>query len=77
VEEGGRFTDNLNPDSLRTLTDCYFEPALAETGEGEQYQFEREGYFILDSREAAREELVFNRIITLRDSWVKIDKAGG
>ncbi|MCM8856358.1 MAG: glutamine--tRNA ligase/YqeY domain fusion protein [Candidatus Thiodiazotropha sp.] len=77
VEEGGRFTDNLNPDSLRTLTDCYFEPALAEAGEGEQYQFEREGYFILDSREAAREELVFNRIITLRDSWVKIDKAGG
>ncbi|MCU7874103.1 MAG: glutamine--tRNA ligase/YqeY domain fusion protein [Candidatus Thiodiazotropha sp. (ex Lucinoma borealis)] len=77
VEEGGRFTDNLNPDSLRTLTDCYFEPALAEAGEGEQYQFEREGYFILDSREAAREELVFNRIITLRDSWAKIDKAGG
>ncbi|MEL0586463.1 MAG: glutamine--tRNA ligase/YqeY domain fusion protein [Candidatus Thiodiazotropha sp. (ex. Lucinoma kazani)] len=77
VEEGGRFTDNLNPDSLRTLTDCYFEPALAEAGEGEQYQFEREGYFILDSREAAREELVFNRIITLRDSWAKIDKVGG
>ncbi|MCU7867631.1 MAG: glutamine--tRNA ligase/YqeY domain fusion protein [Candidatus Thiodiazotropha sp. (ex Lucinoma borealis)] len=77
VEEGGRFTDNLNPDSLRTLTDCYFEPALAGAGEGDQYQFEREGYFILDSREAAREELVFNRIITLRDSWAKIDKAGG
>ncbi|MCU7850493.1 MAG: glutamine--tRNA ligase/YqeY domain fusion protein [Candidatus Thiodiazotropha sp. (ex Lucinoma kastoroae)] len=77
VEEGGRFTDNLNPDSLRTLTDCYFEPALAEAGVGEQYQFEREGYFILDSREAAREELLFNRIITLRDSWMKIDKAGG
>ncbi|MCU7816539.1 MAG: glutamine--tRNA ligase/YqeY domain fusion protein [Candidatus Thiodiazotropha sp. (ex Rostrolucina anterorostrata)] len=77
VEEGGRFTDNLNPDSLRTLTDCYFEPALAEAGVGEQYQFEREGYFILDSREAAREELLFNRIITLRDSWMKIDEAGG
>ncbi|MCU7877752.1 MAG: glutamine--tRNA ligase/YqeY domain fusion protein [Candidatus Thiodiazotropha sp. (ex Lucinoma borealis)] len=77
VEEGGRFTDNLNPDSLRTLTDCYFEPALAGAGEGDQYQFEREGYFILDSREAAREELVFNRIITMRDSWAKIDKAGG
>ncbi|MCU7891876.1 MAG: glutamine--tRNA ligase/YqeY domain fusion protein [Candidatus Thiodiazotropha sp. (ex Ustalcina ferruginea)] len=77
VEEGGRFTDNLNPDSLRTLTDCYFEPALAEAGVGEQYQFEREGYFILDSRQAAREALVFNRIITLRDSWAKIDKAGG
>ncbi|MET0071489.1 MAG: glutamine--tRNA ligase/YqeY domain fusion protein [Candidatus Thiodiazotropha sp.] len=77
VEEGGHFTDNLNPDSLRTLTDCYFEPALASAGVGEQYQFEREGYFILDSREAAREEPVFNRIITLRDSWAKIDKPGG
>ncbi|MCU7880376.1 MAG: glutamine--tRNA ligase/YqeY domain fusion protein [Candidatus Thiodiazotropha sp. (ex Lucinoma aequizonata)] len=76
VEEGGRFTDNLNPDSLQTLTDCYFEPSLAEAGVGEQYQFEREGYFILDSCEAAREELVFNRIITLRDSWAKINKAG-
>jgi glutaminyl-tRNA synthetase len=77
VEEGGRFTDNLNPDSLRTLTDCYFEPALGGATEGEQYQFEREGYFILDSREAAREKPVFNRIITLRDSWAKIDKPGG
>ncbi|MBW9264881.1 MAG: glutamine--tRNA ligase/YqeY domain fusion protein [Candidatus Thiodiazotropha sp. (ex. Lucinisca nassula)] len=77
VDEGGRFTDNLNPDSLRTLTDCYFEPALGSAIAGEQYQFEREGYFILDSREAAREEPVFNRIITLRDSWAKIDKPGG
>ncbi|WP_369159138.1 glutamine--tRNA ligase/YqeY domain fusion protein [Candidatus Thiodiazotropha sp. LNASS1] len=76
VDEGGRFTDNLNPDSLRTLTDCYFEPALGSAIAGEQYQFEREGYFILDSREAAREEPVFNRIITLRDSWAKIDKPG-
>jgi glutaminyl-tRNA synthetase len=77
VEEGGHFTDNLNPDALRTLTDCYFEPALASSKAGEQYQFEREGYFIRDSREAAREEPVFNRIITLRDSWAKIDKPGG
>ncbi|PVV07356.1 MAG: glutamine--tRNA ligase [gamma proteobacterium symbiont of Ctena orbiculata] len=77
VEEGGSFTDNLNPDSLRTLTDCYFEPALGSAAAGEQYQFEREGYFILDSREASREEPVFNRIITLRDSWAKIDKPGG
>jgi glutaminyl-tRNA synthetase len=77
IEEGGHFTDNINPDSLRTLTDCYFEPALVSVKAGEPYQFEREGYFILDSREAAREEPVFNRIITLRDSWAKIDKSGG
>ncbi|MES9924765.1 MAG: glutamine--tRNA ligase/YqeY domain fusion protein [Candidatus Thiodiazotropha endolucinida] len=77
VDKDGRFTDNLNPDSLRTLTDCYFEPALGSAVAGDQYQFEREGYFMLDNREATREEPVFNRIITLRDSWAKIDKPGG
>jgi glutaminyl-tRNA synthetase len=77
VEEGGRFTDNLNPDSLRTLTECYLEPTLAENGVSEPYQFEREGYFILDPVEAGREPLVFNRIITLRDSWAKIAQSGG
>ncbi|MEJ2404339.1 MAG: glutamine--tRNA ligase/YqeY domain fusion protein [Candidatus Thiodiazotropha sp.] len=77
VEEGGRFTDNLNPDSLRTLTECYLEPALAENGVSEPYQFEREGYFILDPVEAGRELPVFNRIITLRDSWAKIAQSGG
>ncbi len=75
VEEGGRFTDNLNPDSLRTLTECYLEPALAEDGASVAYQFEREGYFILDPVEAGREPLVFNRIITLRDSWAKIEQS--
>ncbi|MET0090747.1 MAG: glutamine--tRNA ligase/YqeY domain fusion protein [Candidatus Thiodiazotropha sp.] len=77
VEEGGRFTDNLNPDSLRTLTECYLEPALAENGDSVPYQFEREGYFILDPVEAGREPLVFNRIITLRDSWAKIEQSNG
>ncbi|MET0056752.1 MAG: glutamine--tRNA ligase, partial [Candidatus Thiodiazotropha sp. 6PLUC10] len=76
VEEGGHFTDNLNPDSLRTLTDCYFEPTLAEAEVGQAYQFEREGYFILDSTEAGRVPKVFNRVITLRDSWAKIEKTG-
>ena len=73
VEEGGHFTDNLNPDSLRTLTDCFLEPALAEAGVGERYQFEREGYFTPDSREAGSDRPVFNRIVTLRDSWAKIE----
>ncbi|MCG8029092.1 MAG: glutamine--tRNA ligase/YqeY domain fusion protein [Candidatus Thiodiazotropha taylori] len=74
VAEGGRFTDNLNPDSLRTLTECYFEPALADAEVEQAYQFEREGYFILDSVEAGRQPMVFNRVITLRDSWAKIEK---
>jgi glutaminyl-tRNA synthetase len=73
VEEGGRFTDNLNPDSLRTLTDCYLEPALAEAGVDQRFQFEREGYFTPDSREIGSTRPVFNRIVTLRDSWAKIE----
>jgi glutaminyl-tRNA synthetase len=73
VEEGGRFTDNLNPDSLRTLTDCYLESALSEAGVDQRFQFEREGYFTPDSREIGTDRPVFNRIVTLRDSWAKIE----
>lgn len=76
VAEGGRFTDNLNPDSLRTLTDCYLEPALAQAEAGEHYQFEREGYFTPDNRESGSDRPVFNRIVTLRDSWAKIEGQG-
>jgi glutaminyl-tRNA synthetase len=76
VAEGGRFTDNLNPDSLRTLTDCYLEPALAQAEAGERYQFEREGYFTPDNRESGSDRPVFNRIVTLRDSWAKIEGQG-
>jgi glutaminyl-tRNA synthetase len=76
VAEGGRFTDNLNPDSLRTLTDCYLESTLAEAGVGDRFQFEREGYFTPDSREVGSARPVFNRIVTLRDSWAKIEAKG-
>jgi glutaminyl-tRNA synthetase len=72
--DGGHFTDNLNPDSLRTLTDCYLEPALGDATPEMRFQFEREGYFCLDSAEAAAERQVFNRIVTLRDSWAKIEQ---
>jgi glutaminyl-tRNA synthetase len=73
VAEGGHFTDNLNPDSLRTLTDCYLESALGEAAVGERFQFEREGYFTPDSREINSDRPLFNRIVTLRDSWAKIE----
>ncbi|MEJ2692512.1 MAG: glutamine--tRNA ligase/YqeY domain fusion protein [Candidatus Thiodiazotropha sp.] len=73
VPDGGRFTDNLNPDSLRTLTDCYLESVLAEASPGERFQFEREGYFTPDSRQSVGERPVFSRIVTLRDSWAKIE----
>jgi glutaminyl-tRNA synthetase len=76
TEEGGHFTDNLNPDSLRTLTDCYLEPALGQASVDDHFQFEREGYFAPDSREEGTDRPVFNRIVTLRDSWAKIEKQG-
>ncbi len=71
--EGKDWKDCLNPDSLRTLTHCYLEASLAEAGPGETFQFEREGYFCRDS---GHEELIFNRTMTLRDTWAKIARQG-
>ncbi len=68
------FTEHLNPDSLRTLTNCYLEPSLAQAGEGSRYQFEREGYFGFDAVASTAERPVFNRVVTLRDSWAKIEQ---
>jgi len=68
------FTEHLNPDSLRTLTNCYLEQSLGEAGEGSSYQFEREGYFCFDPVSSTAERPVFNRVVTLRDSWAKIEQ---
>ncbi|MEN8169053.1 MAG: glutamine--tRNA ligase/YqeY domain fusion protein [Pseudomonadota bacterium] len=68
------FTEHLNPDSLRTLTNCYLEPSLGGAGEGGRYQFEREGYFCFDSVISTTGMPVFNRVVTLRDSWAKIEQ---
>jgi glutaminyl-tRNA synthetase len=70
VPEGGTWKDNLNPDSLRVLRGCRLEPALAGAAPVELFQFERVGYFCLDpdSRPGA---LVFNRSVSLRDTWAK------
>jgi len=73
-KDGADYLDHLNPDSLRTLTGCMAEPALAEAGHGENYQFEREGYFCIDAVYSAPARLVFNRTVTLRDSWAKIEQ---
>jgi glutaminyl-tRNA synthetase len=72
--EGRDYKDHLNPDSLRTLTQCYLEASLAEAKPGERFQFEREGYFCLDSEHLAGDKPVFNRTITLRDTWAKIEQ---
>jgi glutaminyl-tRNA synthetase len=73
VAEGGDFTDNLNPNSIETLTGCKLEPSLAGVGPGSRYQFERLGYFVVD-KESPAEPLVFNRTVSLKDTWAKIEK---
>ncbi len=75
VEEGEDFTSNLNPDSLEVLTGCKVEPALAAAEPGYRCQFERSGYFCVDSVDSKPGALVFNRTVTLRDTWAKIERA--
>jgi glutaminyl-tRNA synthetase len=72
------FRELLNPDSLDVLTDCRIEPGLAEAQPGERFQFERQGYFCVDP-DARPGAPVFNRTVSLRDQWAKIQKrqAGG
>lgn len=69
---GKSFLANLNPSSLEVLSDCKLEPALADAEPGQRYQFERTGYFTPDSLDSAPGAPVFNRTVTLRDSWAKI-----
>jgi glutaminyl-tRNA synthetase len=73
-KEVDSFLDHLNPDSLRVLQNAVVEPALAGAAPGDRFQFEREGYYCLDSGVVEGEKPVFNRIVTLRDSWAKIEQ---
>lgn len=75
VKDGSDFKANLNPHSLEKLTSCSVEPSLAEAKPGSRYQFLRQGYFCVDSTDSRQEALVFNRIVSLRDSWARIEKA--
>jgi glutaminyl-tRNA synthetase len=81
VEDGTDFKSYINPNSLDVLTDCQVEPSLAGAAPGDRYQFMRHGYFCVDpdSSAGARFEprtsrLVFNRTVTLKDTWAKIEK---
>jgi glutaminyl-tRNA synthetase len=69
--EGGDWKDNLNPDSLRCVI-AKLEPSLRNAAAGEKFQFERLGYFCVDTKDSAKGKPVFNRTVTLRDSWAKI-----
>jgi len=75
---GKDFTDFLNPESCVALTDARLEPAVADAGPGTHFQFERQGYFFTDPVDSKPGAPVFNRVVTLRDTWAKIagaDKA--
>ncbi len=73
VEEGADFMSNVNRNSLEVLTSCRVEPSLAGASPGNRYQFERVGYFCVDP-DTTPEKLVFNRTVSLRDEWAKIQK---
>ena len=75
-EDGGNFISGLNPESLVTLTSCKVEPSLVNAEPGARYQFERQGYFCVDAVDSAPGRLVFNRTVSLRDSWARIEQAG-
>jgi len=68
------FIEHLNPESRKELTGCMVEPSLKDIPAGVQVQFERQGYFCADSVESKPGQPVFNRIVTLRDSWEKMKK---
>jgi len=73
-KDGKGFRDYLNPDSLKVITSCRVEPTLAGAAPESRYQFERLGYFCVD-RDTSDGRLVFNRTVSLRDTWAKIEKA--
>ena len=74
TEEGQSYLDNLNPHSLEVLKGCKLESSLAEAQPGERFQFERVGYFYVDTKESSGSKPVFNRSVTLRDTWAKMQK---
>ena len=76
LSEPGEFTEYLNPKSLEVLKDCRLEPSLATAAPEQRFQFERLGYFCLDAGNAVERATVFNRTVTLRDTWAKIAGKG-
>ena len=74
VSEGGDFTENVNPDSLVVMGNAKIEPSLGSAEPGERFQFMRQGYFNVDPVDSTPEHLVFNRTVTMRDTWAKIRK---
>lgn len=72
--ENQDFKTYLNPNSLKILTECYVEPSLGKAAIGDRFQFERQGYFSVDP-DSTTQRLVFNRCVTLKNTWAKIQKS--
>jgi glutaminyl-tRNA synthetase len=71
------FAEHVNPNSLEVLKGCLLEPNLAGAAPGSFYQFERQGYFCVDTVDSKPDKLVFNRTVALRDTWAKIQRRQG
>jgi glutaminyl-tRNA synthetase len=73
--EGASWKEHLNPNALETLERCWIEPSLAGAEPGSHWQFERLGYFVVDE-DSRPDRKVFNRTVSLRDTWARIEKKG-
>ncbi len=77
VSDGRDFGGLISPNSLRTLSRSYLESSLEQARPGDQFQFEREGYFCLDEATTPQGKAIFNRTVTLRDTWAKLHNQQG
>ena len=76
IPDGKTFLDFINPDSLKVLSGCKVEPMLGMAAPGARFQFERMGYFCVDIKDSRAGAPVFNRTVTLKDTWAKIEQRG-
>jgi glutaminyl-tRNA synthetase len=76
TSDGSDFTTNINPQSLELLPNAWVEPSLVDAASGDHFQFMRQGYFFADPVDSKPDRLIFNRTITLRDTWAKLQKQG-
>ncbi len=74
VKDESEYRALINPDSLQILRNCMLEPGLSEIEPGVRLQFERLGYFVKDVKDSTPERPVFNRTVTLKDSWARIER---
>jgi len=75
TKDGEDYHSFLNPESLKVLKECKVEPGLADASVDYQYQFLRQGYFVVDSKDSKPDSLVFNRTVSLRDTWARIERS--